>query len=68
MLHRVCGCTVAEFASGPVAITALTMEEETAAAECDRMGKENEIERTTKDQDAAYKVNRRWVTRTTIFP
>ena len=39
---------MAEFASGPVAITALTMEEETAAAECDRMGKVNESERTTR--------------------
>ena len=39
---------MAEFASGPVAITALAIEEETAAAVCDRMGKENEIEKTTR--------------------
>merc|ERR1719297_474586 len=36
-------------------LAALVTEEETAAAEYDRMTKSNEIEKTTKDQDVAYK-------------
>ena len=39
-------------------LAALMTEEETAAAECDRMCKENRIERTTIEQDAANKVKR----------
>merc|ERR1719215_2095726 len=37
-------------------LAALMTEEENAAAEYDRMSKENEIERTTKEQDVSYKV------------
>lgn len=37
-------------------LAALVTEEETAAAEYDRMTKSNEIEKTTKDQDVAYKL------------
>merc|ERR1712129_683491 len=37
-------------------LAALMAEEENAAAEHDRMSKETEIERTMKEQDAAYKV------------
>jgi len=36
-------------------LAALVTQEETAAAEFDRMSKSNEIEKTSKDQDVAYK-------------
>merc|ERR1719469_1827232 len=39
-------------------LAALVTQEETAAAEFDRMGKSNEIEKTAKDQDVAYKVRK----------
>merc|ERR1719343_688201 len=37
-------------------LAALVAEEETAVAEYDKMSKENEIEKTTKEQDVAYKI------------
>merc|ERR1712061_797931 len=37
-------------------LAALVAEEETAVAEYTQMSKENEIEKTTKEQDVAYKV------------
>merc|ERR1712194_647072 len=37
-------------------LAALVADEETSAAEYDRMSKENEIERTTKDQSVKYKM------------
>merc|ERR1719277_614849 len=37
-------------------LAALVAEEEAAAAEFDRMSKENEIEKTTKEADVAYKI------------
>merc|ERR1719373_1038666 len=37
-------------------LAALVTQEETAAAEYDQMSKQNEIEKTTKTQDVAYKV------------
>ena len=44
-----------------------TTEEEAAAVVDDRMCKENEIERTTKGQDAAYKVKVSKQLDTTLF-
>ena len=49
-------------------LAVLTTEEEAAAVVDDRMCKENEIERTTKGQDAAYKVKVSKQLDKTLFP